>query len=333
MSKKIQLTIPTPCHENWNNMLPADKGRFCLSCSKEVVDFTAMSDSQLIAFFKKPPTGSVCGRFMDDQLDRQIIEPRKKLPWIKYFFQFAIPAFLVSSRAYTQGEVKGKVAPVCSNEIKGDTIAFMPATELAKNKQIKGAVKDRDGNPIAGCSIYIKETRRGVVADATGNFTLAVDSSKNLITLVFSAVGFETVEKKIQVPAYKTEEMILTQLDYMLSGEVVVIAGMVAPVKKKSVPLIEKIFRDTAFSKFSIYPNPASPGSFVTIKSKKLKAGDYTIELQSQSGQFVNIESVRLAESQKSVQLKIPQVTPGIYFIKISGEKLKSIYTEKIIVN
>ena len=68
-------------------------------------------------------------------------------------------------------------------------------------------------------------------------------------------------------------------------------------------------------------------------KSKKLKAGDYKIELQNQSGQLVNTESVQMAESQKSMQLKIPQVTPGIYFIKISGEKLKSIYTEKIIVN
>ncbi len=332
MSKKIQLTIPTPCHENWNNMLPADKGRFCLSCSKEVVDFTAMSDSQLIAFFKKPSMGSVCGRFMDDQLNRQIIEPRKKLPWIKYFFQFAIPAFLISSKACAQ-ETKGKVAAVCSNEVKGDTIAFVSATKPIGNKQIKGIIKDKDGNPIIGCSVYIKDTRTGTVADATGNFTLAVDSSKSSIILVFSSVGFLSQEKKIEIATYKMEDIIMTQLDYALSGEVVIIAGMVAPEKKKSVPLIEKIFRDTVFNKFSVYPNPALAGSYVTIKSKKLKAGDYKIELQNQSGQLVNTESVQMAESQKSMQLKIPQVTPGIYFIKISGEKLKSIYTEKIIVN
>jgi hypothetical protein len=45
-------------------MTPGDKGRFCDSCQKTVHDFTGMSDMQLIAFFKKPSTGSVCGRFI-----------------------------------------------------------------------------------------------------------------------------------------------------------------------------------------------------------------------------------------------------------------------------
>ena len=54
MSKKIQLHIPTPCHENWDNMNPVDKGRFCMSCQKKVIDFTGMNDEQLIAYLKKP---------------------------------------------------------------------------------------------------------------------------------------------------------------------------------------------------------------------------------------------------------------------------------------
>jgi len=94
MSKKFQLQIPEPCHENWNKMAPGDKGRFCGSCQKTVVDFTEMSDMQLVAFFKKPSTGSVCGRFYNDQLDRDYGIPKKRLPWLKYFFQFSIPVFL-----------------------------------------------------------------------------------------------------------------------------------------------------------------------------------------------------------------------------------------------
>jgi hypothetical protein len=38
--------------------------------SKNFIDFTGMSDAQLIAFFKKPSIGSVCGRFYNDQLER-----------------------------------------------------------------------------------------------------------------------------------------------------------------------------------------------------------------------------------------------------------------------
>jgi CarboxypepD_reg-like domain len=118
MAKQLQLSIPTPCHEDWNAMAPVEKGKFCGSCQKQVVDFSNMSDRQVAEFFKKPilslsKGGSVCGRFMTDQLDRAIEIPKKRIPWVKYFFQFAIPAFLVSIKASaqkTQGTVSAKMA-------------------------------------------------------------------------------------------------------------------------------------------------------------------------------------------------------------------------------
>lgn len=106
MRKHIQLNIPEPCHESWDQMAPVDKGRFCGSCQKQVVDFTTMSDAQLAHFFKKPSTGSVCGRFMQDQLGRTIDTPKKRIPWVKYFFQFLLPGFLMSCGARTIGKIK-----------------------------------------------------------------------------------------------------------------------------------------------------------------------------------------------------------------------------------
>ena len=106
MSKKIQLQIPDPCHENWAEMTSIERGRFCNSCQKKVVDFTNMSDREIAIFFNKPSTGSVCGRFMQDQLDRDIEIPRKRIPWVKYFFQLALPAFLASCGVRTQGKIR-----------------------------------------------------------------------------------------------------------------------------------------------------------------------------------------------------------------------------------
>jgi hypothetical protein len=55
----------------------------------------------------------VCGRFYEDQLDRSIEIPKKRIPWVKYFFQFVLPAFLLSLKASAQGTVRmGKLAIV-----------------------------------------------------------------------------------------------------------------------------------------------------------------------------------------------------------------------------
>lgn len=63
MIKNFRWQIPTPCHENWNDMTPLDQGRFCSSCQKAVVDFTGLSDAQLIAFLKNR-----LARFVEDFL-------------------------------------------------------------------------------------------------------------------------------------------------------------------------------------------------------------------------------------------------------------------------
>ena len=68
----IQLTVPKPCEEAWDNMQPAQGGRHCASCQKVVIDFSRMTDAQLLDYFRKNNGG--CGRFTSEQLDRVIKE-------------------------------------------------------------------------------------------------------------------------------------------------------------------------------------------------------------------------------------------------------------------
>lgn len=63
------IHIPSPCHENWNNMLPEDQGRHCLQCSKTVVDFTDWDTPAIVAYLHANATQKVCGRFNASQLD------------------------------------------------------------------------------------------------------------------------------------------------------------------------------------------------------------------------------------------------------------------------
>lgn len=70
----LKISIPTPCHEDWNKMTPDETGRHCSSCAKSVVDFTGMSDEEVKHFFLKNKDEKVCGRFKQTQLHRIVIE-------------------------------------------------------------------------------------------------------------------------------------------------------------------------------------------------------------------------------------------------------------------
>ena len=53
MPTPIQIKLTTPCHENWSNMRPAEKGRYCAACQKTVVDFTQMNDGEILRYLKR----------------------------------------------------------------------------------------------------------------------------------------------------------------------------------------------------------------------------------------------------------------------------------------
>ncbi|MGH1517747.1 hypothetical protein [Chryseobacterium sp. JK1] len=66
----MKITIPKPCHENWADMTPDEKGRFCAVCSKTVHDFTGFSDEELVTRFN--PEEGICGKFREDQLNKNL---------------------------------------------------------------------------------------------------------------------------------------------------------------------------------------------------------------------------------------------------------------------
>lgn len=103
MREKLQLHIPEPCHENWNQMTPVEQGRFCSSCQKNVIDFTAKDDEEILDFFKNY-SGNTCGRFSNNQLNRpiEVIELKPASSFLKYAASLLLPALLFSTRGKSQ---------------------------------------------------------------------------------------------------------------------------------------------------------------------------------------------------------------------------------------
>jgi hypothetical protein len=77
--EQIQFHIPEPCTVPWSGMKTVNEiKRFCDSCEKEVIDFSRMTDGELISFFTHKPQG-ICGRLRQDQLNRSFTIPQKVL--------------------------------------------------------------------------------------------------------------------------------------------------------------------------------------------------------------------------------------------------------------
>ncbi|HEY6161787.1 MAG TPA: hypothetical protein VI112_11200, partial [Bacteroidia bacterium] len=98
MDQHLRITVPKPCHEDWNKMSPQQQGNFCKSCNKLVYDFSKLSDGELMDFLSKRKEEKICGRFNPSQLapPEKLSVPIDMLPkGMNSFRAFALSLFLV----------------------------------------------------------------------------------------------------------------------------------------------------------------------------------------------------------------------------------------------
>ena len=65
------ISIPKPCHEDWNRMTPDQRGAFCKVCNKSVIDFSSKNETEVLAILQQNTGTGMCGRFRSDQ----VLEP------------------------------------------------------------------------------------------------------------------------------------------------------------------------------------------------------------------------------------------------------------------
>jgi hypothetical protein len=347
MSKAIKLNVAEPCHENWANMQANEQGRFCLACSKTVVDFTGMSDKQLYDYFKNY-TGSTCGRLNHDQLNRDLVaDQQKKRGWFAYAVSALLPALLITTRAEAQGEVK-KEKVVCTPDVKPmDTVVVtasiqgnmvrkvvgrVAAPKAPDKTVVKGIVKDEEGNPIPFASIMVKGTHRGAAANEKGEFEVINKEEERPLTLVVSAVGFGL--KEIQVaPDKKIQEVIMhAELTQMTMGAIVTVKRK--KLKKPVFHNFTKFVADSLRKKpFTIYPNPAVQGATIKTEGGTVK-GNYFIRVLDANGILVQEERVNAASPKlKSYFTLARNIIPGHYTVLLTDDKRKQIGSQQLIVH
>lgn len=140
----MKISIPKPCHENWNEMLPDKSGRFCLSCNKCVTDFTKLSDLEILKLIQKPDQ---CGKFSKWQLERINLKLRQQN-------QFQFPRIFRYSTFMIGLGLSGSLVAQEKEKIEIVENSNVSILETLKSKKIiAGKITDADGFPIYSAKI------------------------------------------------------------------------------------------------------------------------------------------------------------------------------------
>ncbi|WP_298543035.1 carboxypeptidase-like regulatory domain-containing protein [uncultured Aquimarina sp.] len=219
MNNQFSLNIKSPCNENFKNFSPTEKGGFCNSCTKEVIDFSTMNSQEIVHYFETNTIKNTCGRFSSNQLTTYThTAPKRKS--ISFISGIAFAFITLFSFTKTQAQnIKSQIRTTDKNPSKFQNIVN------ENDITVKGMVSE-NGIPLPGANIILEGTTVGTSTDFDGNFEFPVQLKEGDV-LIFSYIGFTS--KKIVIKDRNSVNAIALNVNLKTSG--CVLMGKVA-VKK-----------------------------------------------------------------------------------------------------
>lgn len=210
--RNIILNINKPCSENWTTMKQNETGKFCLNCSKNVVDFTNLSDQETIKIITQSTT-KICGRLNYSQLNRLMIENQGQIHRSR-FYNFFAGLLLIGTTNDTKAlDQKNKIEMASHIDAqKKSQNNFIPNDKIFQTDDtlkniFRGTLIGAGTNePISFASIILKGTKTGVISDINGNFKFTIPDSllKARYTFRISYIGYETKDYFIKTKDLNT---------------------------------------------------------------------------------------------------------------------------------
>lgn len=163
----MKISIPQPCHENWQEMTPNEQGRSCASCQKTVVDFTTWPDEAIFNFFMLNQA-KTCGRFTSTQLNK-VLSPQPKRQRHVYPIAFA----LAVASLFAQPPVVHAQQVTTHQTSAGKKVRANQHPHLS----LQGTVTGKNDQPLANVSVKLLDYRLKPIAhatmDAAGRYSMA----------------------------------------------------------------------------------------------------------------------------------------------------------------
>ena len=191
----LKVSIPEPCHEKWEEMTPQPDGRrHCASCSRNLVDFSYLTDREIHQFLRENH-GRICGRWRKDQLLRPILPEVPKRKGLRA--AAAVGGLLMATNLGAQSTEAPMTRGQCEVEeiIVGDIDIYPEIVEIPEYTiKVKGRIIDPSGHPLISAHFQIVGSENTRIVDFDGRFELDV-----LPNQVIEISAFEYESKRIAV--------------------------------------------------------------------------------------------------------------------------------------
>jgi hypothetical protein len=202
----VQLSIPQPCSESWAAMTPTTAGRHCASCAKTVIDFTGLSDAEILAQLARAGRGGTCGRFRAGQLARSL-QPLALAPargW-RAWLAAAVAVWglreIGSVGAQAQAPTEQRTADAAQLPQQLGLKHKDNYEGLARPLLLQGNVLDastQEGLP--GVAVVLKGTTTGTATNYEGAFSLMLPADYHLgeeVVVEVRCLGYVTQEHRL----------------------------------------------------------------------------------------------------------------------------------------
>ncbi|HEY4149890.1 MAG TPA: carboxypeptidase regulatory-like domain-containing protein [Chitinophagaceae bacterium] len=363
MKERIRMQIQQPCHENWNNMTPGEQGRHCSLCQKTVVDFSILSDREIMDYISQHAHGDTCGRLSDSQLNRMVERPRERTVSWKYFWSVALGSLLLSYRSVAQ-QVKPSKSKTVNRGVNPKVNAAPVGITMGKVRfappsnqpvyEVHGRVVDETGQPVVGASITLNNTGGEARTNGEGQFVFRTTDIANLEWSV-SSIGYKPLSpgkldtKQVKSLNITDRNQVTVQLgdlilkrQYKELEQVVVIeygtvgrlhiTGMVTTILRDTlVSKVQRKINDLVGSSYvKVYPNPVTAGGSFNVQFNMKETGEYNVQFMDTSGRIVGGKRLMIAETgQVESFFAAAFEGHGAYFIRVINKNGK-VYSAKL---
>lgn len=210
--EKIILQVKESCSADWGKMTAQEQGRFCGQCEKMVVDFSQMSDQEIVDQIRKSNKG-LCGRFYEDQLLRELdasVSFAKNPVWFNKWSGIAAGLVLIGSLGFPMAQAQtfttGKVAVVQSKD-KGAIESAEKQTISNQALKNKSGLSEQDSSKVKIAGKVVCASGEGNMMGTTvtmGDYHAQADEKGNFELWVPQSLLSKDQELRAQMVGYKT---------------------------------------------------------------------------------------------------------------------------------